>query len=214
MSPLDFVRNDRDFGPIVSAIVDRFDHRFSHHHHFMNYFMPRFDLEEDAQFYYLSGEIPGAKVEDVTIEPRDDHTLVIQGTTHSESAGSSAPVQDINHSHENQTPAPTEEHRKVEEVESSDLNGKPASQSHPRSHPGHSTGENGAKNGFEQTGIKILLRERLVGNFFRTFAFPSPIHDEGIQASMENGVLSLLIPKKGVGKDLEKAKRIMIVQKN
>jgi hypothetical protein len=37
----------------------------------MNCFIPRFDLEEDAHFYYLRGEIRGAKAEDITIEPRD-----------------------------------------------------------------------------------------------------------------------------------------------
>lgn len=34
----------------------------------MNCFIPRFDLEEDSHFYYLYGEVPGAKVEDITIE--------------------------------------------------------------------------------------------------------------------------------------------------
>jgi HSP20 family protein len=53
----------------------------------VNCFIPRFDLEEDAHFYYLGGEIPRAKAEDITIEPRDSHTLVIYGSSQRHSTG-------------------------------------------------------------------------------------------------------------------------------
>ncbi|KAG0645057.1 hypothetical protein D0Z07_9090, partial [Hyphodiscus hymeniophilus] len=58
--------------------LDQFDRHFSHTHRIMNCFIPRFDLEEDAKFYY----IPGAKVDDITIEAHGQNTLVIYGRTH------------------------------------------------------------------------------------------------------------------------------------
>lgn len=42
---------------------------------------------------------------------------------------------------------------------------------------------------------RTLLSERVVGDFHRSFTFPCPISEEGVKASMENGVLSLLVPK-------------------
>lgn len=56
----------------------------------------------------------------------------------------------------------------------------------------------------------ILLSERLVGDFHRTFAFPSPVDEDGVKASMENGVLSLVVPKRGVA-EVKKGRRIPIV---
>jgi len=73
---------DRQFSPILNYI-DEFDRHFSHRHRFLNCFIPRFDLEEDPQTYFLYGELPGADVDEITIEAgHDDHTLTVFGTTH------------------------------------------------------------------------------------------------------------------------------------
>lgn len=47
----------------------------------------------------------------------------------------------------------------------------------------------------QTAGRKVLLSERLKGDFHRTFTFPEPIREEGIRASMENGVLEVVVPK-------------------
>jgi HSP20 family protein len=54
-----------------------------------------------------------------------------------------------------------------------------------------------------------LLSERLVGDFHRTFAFPSPVQEDGVQASMENGVLFLVVPKRE-SKEVKKGRKIPI----
>lgn len=71
---------DRNFFPVIN-FLDEFDRHFSHHHRFLTCYIPRFDLEEDANFYYLYGEVPGTRIEDINVEAHDDHTLVISGTT-------------------------------------------------------------------------------------------------------------------------------------
>jgi HSP20 family molecular chaperone IbpA len=81
---------DTNFNPILHYI-DEIDPHFSNHHRLMNCFIPRFDLEEDDRCYYLRGETPGAKAEDITIEPQDSHTLEISGSVHRYSTSHSTP---------------------------------------------------------------------------------------------------------------------------
>lgn len=42
---------------------------------------------------------------------------------------------------------------------------------------------------------KMWVRERSVGEFSRSFGFPSPVDQDSVKASMKNGVLSIQVPK-------------------
>lgn len=136
---------DRNFSPVLNYI-DEFDRHFSHRHRFVNCFIPRFDLEEDAHSYYLYGDLPGARVEDLGIEVRDEYTLVIDGHT----------TQHAPH----------------------DLLGD---------------GENPPETAPER---RLLMSERLGGDFHRIFAFPAPVSEDGVGARMEDGVLCIVVPKR------------------
>jgi hypothetical protein len=48
----------------------------------------------------------------------------------------------------------------------------------------------------QQPSTRILLSERLVGSFHRTFTFPNDVKEEAIKATLKDGVLDLQIPKK------------------
>lgn len=43
---------------------------------------------------------------------------------------------------------------------------------------------------------RVLLRERTYGTFTRSFRLPQPINAEQIEATFENGVLNLTLPKR------------------
>ncbi|KAK3312846.1 HSP20-like chaperone [Apodospora peruviana] len=43
--------------------------------------------------------------------------------------------------------------------------------------------------------LRFLQKERQVGNFAREFAFPGPLSEFDISASMENGILKVVAPK-------------------
>jgi len=233
---------DRNFSPILNYL-DEFDRHFSHRHRFMNCFIPRFDLEEDASFYYLYGEIPGAKVEDINIEAHDDHTLVVSGTTHrptppnlaamgspahefvkvdtpafhngkyveneGEFAGHAATQnygsEERHHEHEQQKIEPS---APVQQVSSQSYDYPPppqAPQPQAQYEPQAQSQQNpqqGQKQHFQGDERRVLLSERLVGDFHRTFAFPSPIAEDATKASVENGVLYLVVPKREVKKRL------------
>ncbi len=42
---------------------------------------------------------------------------------------------------------------------------------------------------------RVLIRERRVGKFSRSLRFPIPVNGDAVEASFENGVLSVAVPK-------------------
>jgi len=233
---------DRDFSPILNYI-DEFDRHFSRKHRFVHCFIPRFDLEEDAHNYYLYGDIPGANVNDITVEAHDNHSLAIYGKTERPGPGrrgeemdtpggeGSDPfvkVQIEDHEHAQEKPNP--EHKGGmaapkgdDQAASSPSTAAPSfppprtqstqNQAHPH-HQRHSTFIAAPGSQHLQADHRILLSERLVGEFHRTFAFPQPVVEDGVRASMENGVLSLVVPKREKGEEVKKGRKVPIVHGN
>ncbi|KAH8670148.1 hypothetical protein BGZ60DRAFT_406758 [Tricladium varicosporioides] len=259
---------DRDFGPVIN-FVDEFDRHFSRRHRFVNCFIPRFDLEEDSHFYYLYGEVPGARVEDINIEAHDNHTLVIEGVTkrlgpplppHSQQ-GQQGEYHGGQYAYQGEQqypppppgpPYPTTQqvepslgeeggfvkvaHEKPDHNRGSDneqaiastppqssqtqLQQQPTPQTFPpppqvpapitEGHPHHTRHRTSfgtpAHHSFQPSSQpapptpghdrRVLLSERLTGDFHRTFAFPQQIVEDGIEASVDNGVLYLQVPKR------------------
>jgi HSP20 family protein len=62
-------------------------------------------------------------------------------------------------------------------------------------------------------GNRVLLNERLAGDFHRTFAFPCPISDDAVKAMMENGVLKVVVPKREVG-EVRRGRKVPIIRGN
>jgi len=249
---------DRDFSPILNYI-DEFDRHFSRRHRFLNCFIPRFDLEEDAHNYYLYGDIPGATIDAITIEAHSNHTLVIYGkTTRSgpplppnfqegpESPGEGGeyvkiPVEDREHPSEIQS---TEHKQQAGPSTGAEITAQaqgqgqvqpattgtpyypppptqpqyqPQQQSghpHHERHRTYSSGNPEAPHFATPNQHRILLSERLVGDFHRTFAFPLPVVEDGVRASLENGVLSLVVPKKEAGGEERRGRRVPITHGN
>ncbi|KAI5282670.1 hypothetical protein KEM54_002641 [Ascosphaera aggregata] len=44
-------------------------------------------------------------------------------------------------------------------------------------------------------GIKYWVTERTTGSFHRTFSFPSKVNQDGVKASLKDGLLSVFVPK-------------------
>ncbi|KAK4442112.1 HSP20-like chaperone [Podospora aff. communis PSN243] len=52
----------------------------------------------------------------------------------------------------------------------------------------------------ESDAVRFLQRERFVGDFEREFAFPGPLMEFDITASLEDGILKVVAPKQEVSK--------------
>ena len=146
-------------------------------------FSPKFDVVEVEGAYNLHGELPGLEQKDISIEFTDPHTLVIKGRTehHYESSPNDQQNGDSDRITDASSHKPTVEDEKPETdkgtaVATTDANKKDV-----------------VKAGQNKT--KFWVSERSVGEFHRSFAFPSRVDQDGVKASLKQGVLSITVPK-------------------
>lgn len=134
------------------------------------FWQPKFDIRESGDQYELHGEFPGLNKDDIHIEFPEPQTLVVRGKserTYSDSVPSSsvARIEDVSN--------------KAAIAEGD--NGREAR-----------TTENSREHSNKP---QYWFRERRFGEFSRTFSFPSPVEQDGISASLKDGVLFISVPK-------------------
>ncbi|KAH8422929.1 Hsp20/alpha crystallin family protein [Aspergillus melleus] len=150
-------------------------------------FSPRFDVYEQDGSYHLDGELPGVDQNNIDIEFTDPHTLVIKGqverqyndTASDANESVDEPADDTS---SNKSLQPTVEDE--DELNSSATPESTASTSHPAAAP--------SKPG---STYKYWASERSIGQFQRTFSFPTRVDQETVRASLRNGILSVIVPK-------------------
>ncbi|KAF8542626.1 HSP20-like chaperone [Trichophaea hybrida] len=64
----------------------------------------------------------------------------------------------------------------------------------------HERGENKVEMKNKAKQPKVWVSERSVGSFRRVFRFPTPVDTDNVKASLEHGILSLVVPKKVIEK--------------
>jgi HSP20 family protein len=142
-------------------------------------FSPNFDVHETKDSYVLEGEVPGVSdKKNISIEFTDDKTLVVQGRVEKTLEG----WRDEKGKQKEIEPASSEEQKKIEgaadQVAKEKVEGK---------------GEMGKKK--EKAGPKVWISERSTGEFSRSFRFPTDVDVEGVKASLEHGILKVVVPK-------------------
>jgi len=155
--------------------------------HSLKAFAPKFDVKELPESYELHGELPGIEQKDVEIEFTDSQTLTVRGHTERSYSSGTPPAGFVEGStssgaitegggegKENKDHAKTDNHKdstkKLTEVTAQDGNSP-------------------------QPEAKYWVSERSVGEFSRSFNFPSRVDQENVRASMKNGILSIVVPK-------------------
>ncbi|PVH69630.1 HSP20-like chaperone [Cadophora sp. DSE1049] len=189
--PRTFIADDTitSFGPLF-RLLDDFDNYSReiggrHYRSHLKAFTPKFDVKETAQAYELYGELPGIEQKDVEIEFTDQQTLTIKGRTE--------------HSFTKGTPPAGF----VEGPEMSGMITEGGENDAPKSHKDNtntSTAVAKTDEGNKEPDHRYWASERSVGEFSRSFSFPTRVDQDQVKASMKNGILSILVPK------LEKAK--------
>jgi len=190
----------QDFSPILSYITS-LERHFVSKHPLRSSYLPRFDLEEDTCNYYLYGDLPGANVDDITVEAHEGRTLEVYGTTAHVAIKVEEDGVALHHCQKHGLPESTfYANEQANSNQTHDANSAPDTTHNPnnvRQQPHHH---------------HVLLSERLTGPFRRTFGFPTEIEEEGIKAYMENGVLTLVVPKKLVEAGGKRGKKIPVVR--
>lgn len=184
--PRTFIADDpsTSFGPLFRLLgdFDNYSRGIGSHHYrsHLEAFTPKFDVKETAQTYELYGELPGIEQKDVEIEFTDQQTLTIKGRTE--------------HSFTNGTPPAGF----VEGQETSGMITEGGENDAQKSHKDNTnTGTAVVKTGEgnKKPDHRYWVSERSVGEFSRSFSFPTGVDQDQVKASMKNGILSILVPK-------------------
>lgn len=167
-------------------------------------FNPRFDVKESKDVYILEGELPGIDQKDLSIEFTDEHTLTIKGHTerHSQSgrrpetsaveaekegaAVEDTPASETSSVKSHQATVEDEEPANASAVTTEESASSPSAEVAPteKKQVAAATPEH-----------QYWISERHVGQFSRSFSFPSRVNQDAVKASLKNGLLSIVIPK-------------------
>lgn len=164
----------------ILRMLDGFENTGSDSSHGGNYtrsrraFSPNFDVHETEHTYVLEGELPGLDdKKNVNLEFTDDKTLMVSGR--------------IERSWSSGTPPPkavegASEQKKIGGGEKTEENAKDQADS-------------AEKKEQQKSDVKYWVSERSVGEFSRSFSFPGNVDIDKVKASLEHGVLKIIVPK-------------------
>jgi len=165
----------------------------SPHLQHLNSFTPSFDVKETKDSYVLDGELPGITDKSLLdLSFVDDNTLIIKGRIerNSESGNkddSEGAESDASAKAKYQAPSAEEEGT---QSSTKQAEGTEGSQTVAKSTPTEVEKQQ------PQDQNRYWVRERYVGQFQRSFSFPQNIDHEAVKASLKDGILSVVIPKK------------------
>ncbi|KAI0163556.1 hsp20-like protein [Pestalotiopsis sp. NC0098] len=181
-----------------------------------SFFTPKFDMTESETAYELHGELPGISKEDVHMEFTDPQTLQIRGRVERTRTEGNPPAGLLeNNKSADNTKAITEQsaaaaddhaetasnhsHHATVEDDPEESGAVTSSNSTPQDTPATTVAEtvkpSTPARQQEKPGHKYYLVERNVGSFSRSFNFPSRVDNEAVRASLDNGILSVTVPK-------------------
>lgn len=149
-------------------------------------YQPKFDVRELTDHYELHGEFPGIDQKDVEIEFTDPQTLSIRGRSERSYRAGTPPSGLLGAGREQGriTGEEGESHRAFvadEEAEKAREAGQQVGTTAQQQQP--------------TTREKFWVSERSVGEFSRSFHFPTKVNQDAVKASMKNGILSISVPK-------------------
>jgi len=188
-----FPRFTQEFSPLFRLLDDYERHAFRPQNS-LRTFSPKFDVKELKDGYELHGEFPGIEQKDISIEWTDANTLTITGrheTVREEGTRPTAAIEDGAYDASNKIEEKKEHQPRVE-----DENPTAATETET------GTENQVAKASAQQTVAKqndsepkYWVSERSVGSFHRSFNFPTRVDQDGVKASLKNGILSVVVPK-------------------
>jgi len=157
----------------------------------MRSFNPKFDVKEVADAYELHGEFPGTDQKDIEIEFTDAQTLHIKGRTERSYSSGTPPAGLV----ESSKSAGAITQGDSQNSHKATVEDEDADKSTPAEAATSNTEVTKHEEKPKQPESKYWVSERSVGEFSRSFTFPVRVDQDAVQASMKNGVLSIVVPK-------------------
>ncbi|KAG9700946.1 30 kDa heat shock protein, partial [Aureobasidium melanogenum] len=197
-----------EFAPLFRLLDDYASHQISRQgDDFGNFgnlsqlrsFQPRFDVKEVKDGYELHGELPGVDQKDIQIEFTDAQTLSIKGRTerHRESGTPPAALEGQQEKGRitsgEETPDSSTHHYQKPTVE--DENAAQSSNTEQQITATDNQNQQVQQQTEQRPQSRYWVSERSVGEFSRSFAFPSRVDQDNVRASLKDGILSIIVPK-------------------
>ncbi|RDA88062.1 hypothetical protein CP532_5259 [Ophiocordyceps camponoti-leonardi (nom. inval.)] len=169
---------------------------------------PKFDVRETAENYELHGELPGMNKDQVSIEFTEPQTMLVRGRVerswsagHLEDGGERGAITE-----EGETSSSRNSLHQATVEDESENNNNASSGNNNNNNKGTADEGKAVEKKKPQEKAKYWLTERSVGEFSRSFNFPSRVDTEAVSAHFKDGILNITVPK---AKKLE-ARRITI----
>ncbi|KAM5341424.1 hypothetical protein ACJ41O_014455 [Fusarium nematophilum] len=151
------------------------------------HWQPKFDIRETGEAYELHGELPGINKEDVHIEFTEPQTMLIRGKAERTYTAGTPPAGLVEGA--TMSGAITEgaeESKKPTEEEYESVSHETGTEATEKEKPKAKTPVDKAK---------YWLSERSVGEFSRSFNFPTRVDQEAVTANFKDGILNIVAPK-------------------
>lgn len=160
---------------------------------------PKFDVRETAEAYELHGELAGVAKENVQIEFSDPQTLIVRGKVErSYSTATTPAAEQIEPAAESQ-PAESDDRAShqasvadEDEVEAQENGWQEVASNKDASEEVAAAPQETQK---PADTAKYWLTERSIGEFARSFNFPTRVEQDTVSASFDNGILTVVVPK-------------------
>lgn len=184
-----------DLSPVFHLLDDYDLHRSSHpkyqshNHHqpaLIRSFSPKFDVREMNDAFYLDGDLPGADQNNIEVEFSDPTTLVIEGHVE-RNYNNTAPAESSQQTEDDEASSNKSLQPTVEDEEEGNNSASVTS-------PTKSAEKTIAKES-HKPAYKYQVSERSIGEFHRSFTFPTRVDQDAVRATLRNGILSLVVPK-------------------
>ncbi|KAF4581242.1 putative heat shock protein 30 [Ophiocordyceps camponoti-floridani] len=198
--PPQFYNSETSFTPLF-RLLDDFDHHYrgSPQQHGrrsagLPSWQPKFDIRETAENYELHGELPGIRKDQVNIEFTDPQTMLIRGRVERSYSAGTPPAGAIEEAGERAAI--------TEDGEASSSRNSLHQATVEDETDNNKTGvdevaktESAVEKKKPQDKAKYWLTERSIGEFSRSFNFPSRVDQDGVSAQFKDGILEIVVPK-------------------
>lgn len=179
--------------------------------HHIPTFTPKFDVKETEAAYELHGELPGIERENVHLEFTEPQSLTVRGKVErsytegeppaaaglleeaGKSTGGGAIEAAASDASSKGSPKP---HAVTVEDDAEDGTvAKTSNDSNKNNNAKDQQVQQHNHNHNKKPGVKYWVSERSIGEFSRTFSFPTRVDSDAVSASLNNGILTVTVPK-------------------